>query len=519
MDLFGPHSSPLQRFLETDNLSYLYEYSTFDWLILILYFSVLSILAVYGLHRYYLVYLHFKYRDKEARPAGRLEILPKITVQLPIFNEMYVVERLIDHVCRFDYPRDLLEIQVLDDSTDETQRLAQRKVREYAEQGFDIHYIRRPERVGYKAGALDHGLKTATGELIAIFDADFTPRPDTLLNLVDYFSDPKVGMVQIRWEHINRDYSLLTNVQSIMLDGHFILESATRYRSGRFFNFNGTAGIWRRAAIEDAGGWEHDTLTEDLDLSYRAQMKGWKFVFVPHLTAPAEIPVDVNAFKSQQYRWAKGSIQTCKKILPRLLFSDLPLPVKAEGFFHLTANIAYPLMVVLGLMLLPALIVRFHQGWFELLLLDLPLFMAATFSVSSFYIVSQKEIYVDWRSRLWYLPFLMSVGIGLSINNSKAVIEAFLGKESSFVRTPKFSVRNSGDNWTEKKYRLPSGMAPFIEIAFGIYFSLMIMYALDGGLYATVPFLMLFMVGYFYTGFLSLFQRRFCLSRPVPVYR
>jgi cellulose synthase/poly-beta-1,6-N-acetylglucosamine synthase-like glycosyltransferase len=519
MDFFGPPSSPFQRFLETDNLSYLYQYSTFDWVILLLYFTVLSILAVYGLHRYHLVYLHFKYRGRETRPAGRLEKLPKITVQLPVFNEMYVVERLIDHICRLDYPRELLEIQVLDDSTDETQRLAQRKVGQYADQGFEIQYVRRPDRVGFKAGALDYGLKRASGELIAIFDADFTPLPDTLLNLVDYFSDPKVGMVQIRWDHINRDYSLLTKVQSIMLDGHFILESATRNRAGRFFNFNGTAGIWRRVAIDDAGGWEHDTLTEDLDLSYRAQMKGWKFIFLPQFTAPAEIPVDINAFKSQQYRWAKGSIQTCRKILPRLLFSDLPLPVKVEGFFHLTANIAYPLMILLGLTLLPALIVRFHQGWFELLLLDLPLFMAATFSVSSFYVVSQKEVYPDWKSRIRYLPFLMSVGIGLSINNSKAVFEALFGLDSSFVRTPKFSICGLADHWTEKKYRLPSGMIPLIEIVFGIYFSLMVMYALDGGLYPTVPFLLLFMVGYLYMGFLSLFQRRWFVSRPVPVYR
>jgi cellulose synthase/poly-beta-1,6-N-acetylglucosamine synthase-like glycosyltransferase len=518
MDSFPNGPSSFQRFLETDNLSYLYEYSTFDWFILILYFSVLSILAVYGLHRYHLVYLYYKHRNDLPQPAGRLEELPRITIQLPIFNEMYVVERLIEHVCRLDYPRDRMEIQVLDDSTDETQRLARRKVQEYAQLGHDIQYIRRANREGFKAGALDYGLKSATGEFIVIFDADFMPAPDTLMNVIDYFSDPKIGMVQIRWEHINRDYSLLTKVQSIMLDGHFILESGTRNRSGRFFNFNGTAGVWRRTAIDDAGGWEHDTLTEDLDLSYRAQIKGWKFVFLPHHTAPAEVPVDINAFKSQQYRWAKGSIQTCRKILPRILFSDLPLPVKTEAFFHLTANIAYPLMIVLGVTLLPALIVRFHQGWFELLLLDLPLFMAATFSVSSFYIVSQKETCADWKSRIRYLPFVMSVGIGLSINNTRAVIEALLGKSSSFVRTPKFCVTSQTDSWTEKKYRTPVGLVPLIEMAFGVYFTLMVLYAFDAGIYGTIPFLLLFMVGYLYMGFLSLFQR-WHVARPVPVYR
>ena len=264
--------------------------------------------------------------------------------------------------------------------------------------------------------------------------------------------------------------------------------------------------MWRRSAIEEAGGWEHTTLTEDLDLSYRAQMKGWKFVFLPQLTAPAEIPVDMNSFKSQQYRWAKGSIQTCRKLLPRILAGDWPLAVKVESFFHLSANIAYPLMVVLGILLFPALIIRFHQGWFELLLLDLPLFMAATFSVSSFYVVSQREIYADWKSCMKYLPFLMSVGIGLSVNNSKAVLEALLGIRSSFIRTPKFCIQSEGENWKRKKYRARVGVLPYLEVALGIYFALMVLYAIDTGIYGTIPFLLLFMVGYWYSGLMSLFQ-------------
>ena len=506
MDIFGVTRSPLGKFLQTNNLSYLYQNTTFDWVILIAYFSVLSILAVYGLHRYHLVYLYFKYRDNQPKPKGELKELPKVTVQLPIFNELYVVQRLIDSVCQINYPRHLLEVQVLDDSTDETRELAQKIVRKYAARGYHIHYLRRPSREGFKAGALKYGLRHASGELIAIFDADFAPRPNTLLDTVHFFSDPKVGMVQIRWGHINRDYSLLTKVQSILLDGHFIMESGTRNRSGRFFNFNGTAGMWRRSAIEEAGGWEHTTLTEDLDLSYRAQMKGWKFVFLPQLTAPAEIPVDMNSFKSQQYRWAKGSIQTCRKLLPRILAGDWPLAVKVESFFHLSANIAYPLMVVLGILLFPALIIRFHQGWFELLLLDLPLFMAATFSVSSFYVVSQREIYADWKSCMKYLPFLMSVGIGLSVNNSKAVLEALLGIRSSFIRTPKFCIQSEGENWKRKKYRARVGVLPYLEVALGIYFALMVLYAIDTGIYGTIPFLLLFMVGYWYSGLMSLFQ-------------
>lgn len=523
MDFFGPELSPLQKFLETNNLSYLYQNTAFDWTILIAYFTVLCILAVYGLHRYHLVYLYFKYRDNRPKPKAKLAELPKVTVQLPIFNELYVIERLIDSVCRLNYPRHLLEVQVLDDSIDETREVAGELVRKYAALGHDIHYIRRPDREGFKAGALEYGLKTATGEFIAIFDADFAPYPDTLLQSIDYFSDAEVGMVQIRWGHINRDYSLLTKVQSILLDGHFIMESGTRNRSGRFFNFNGTAGIWRRKSIEEAGGWEHDTLTEDLDLSYRAQMKGWKFIFLSEPTAPAEIPVEMNSFKSQQYRWAKGSIQTGKKILPKILLSNLPLRVKAEAFFHLSANIAYPLMVLLGLLLFPALIIRFHQGWFELLLLDLPLFMAATFSVSSFYIVSQRAVYPDWKARLKYLPFLMSVGIGLSISNSKAVLEALLGINSSFIRTPKFCIQKRGEDWKPKRYRARVGFLPLFEVALGIYFALMVLYSIDTEIYGTVPFLLLFMVGYLYTGLMSLFQplhlrnKGQCLANTTPL--
>ncbi len=518
MDVFGPQRTPYEKFLETNNLSYLYQNTSFDWFILIAYFGILSILSIYGLHRYHLVYLYFKYRDRCPKPLSKLDRLPSVTVQLPIFNEMYVVERLIDSVCRLDYPRHLLQVQVLDDSIDETRQIAESKVRKYANLGYDIHHIRRPNREGFKAGALEYGLESATGEFIAIFDADFTPHPDTLMETVDCFSDPKVGMVQIRWEHLNRDYSLLTKVQSILLDGHFILESATRNRSGRFFNFNGTAGIWRRKAIQQAGGWQHDTLTEDLDLSYRAQMKGWKFIFIPDFTAPAEIPVDINSFKSQQYRWAKGSIQTAKKILPKILFGEFPLRIKIEAFFHLTDNIAYPLMVCLALLLFPALIIRFHQGWFELLLLDLPLFMAATFSVSSFYVVSQRAVSPDWKSRIKYLPFLMSVGIGLSISNSKAVLEGLLGVQSCFIRTPKFCVLSWKDSWKEKRYRARIGLLPLIEISLGVYFAFMVHYAIETKIYFTIPFLLLFMVGYSYTGLLS-FSQSLQVPRFLALYR
>src|SRR5262249_55814308 len=278
-----------------------------------------------------------------------------------------------------------------------------------AAKGIDISYLHRTDRTGYKAGALEAGLKVAKGEYIAIFDADFIPSPDFLQRTIHHFADAKVALVQARWGHINQDYSLLTKIQAILLDGHFVLEHGGRNRAGLFFNFNGTAGIWRRDAIADAGGWQHDTLTEDLDLSYRAQLRGWRFVFLQDLVAPAEVPVEMNAFKSQQHRWAKGSVQTCRKLMPRLLRSSLPLPVKAEAFFHLSANFNYLLMCLLSVLMAPAMVIRYDMGWYEMLLIDVPLFFAATASVANFYMVCQRELHKDWTTRLKYLPFLMSI--------------------------------------------------------------------------------------------------------------
>src|SRR5688500_33563 len=404
--------------------------TTTETLILVLYFFVLSILAIYGWHRYSLVYLYMKNKDRAPAPPPPLTELPPVTVQLPIFNEMYVADRLIGAVCELDYPRELLEIQVLDDSTDETTDISELAVRRYAAKGFNIKYLHRVDRTGYKAGALEAGLKQASGEFIAIFDADFIPPSDFLKRTLPYFAtDPKVGMVQARWGHINQDYSLLTKIQSILLDAHFVLEHGGRNRSGCFFNFNGTAGIWRREVIPDAGGWQHDTLTEDLDLSYRAQLRGWRFIFLPDLVAPAEVPVEMNSFKSQQHRWAKGSIQTCMKLLPRILPSIQPFKVKAEAFFHLTANFNYLLMIVLSALMFPAMYVRYSMGWTEALLIDLPLFAAATFSVANFYTVCQRELYSDWMSRLKYLPVVMAIGIGLAVNNTRAVLEALFATE------------------------------------------------------------------------------------------
>jgi cellulose synthase/poly-beta-1,6-N-acetylglucosamine synthase-like glycosyltransferase len=489
----------------------LYQVNAFDLALLIPYFIVLILLATYGVHRYVLVYLYYKNRKhKVNQPPGRFDELPRITVQLPIFNEQFVVDRLVDAVCRLDYPREKLDIQLLDDSTDETVDVARAVVERYAALGHNVSYHHRTNRKGYKAGALQAGMKSTKAEFIAIFDADFVPPEDFLLKSVHYLSDPCVGMVQTRWTHINRHYSFLTEVEAILLDGHFILEHGARSRSGVFFNFNGTAGMWRRRAIEEAGGWQHDTLTEDTDLSYRAQLKGWRFVYLQDVECPAELPIEMTAFKTQQARWAKGLIQTSKKILPRVLMSNVPFRVKLEAWYHLTANISYPLMIVLSTLLLPAMIIRFYQGWFQMLYIDLPLFLASTFSISSFYLVSQKELFPKaWPRTFLFLPFLMALGIGLTVTNSCAVLEALFGKQSPFARTPKYRVEGKAARAKAAKYRRRLGWVPWVELLIGTYFMAAVIYATTNENYITVPFLLLFVLGFWYTGLMSLLQGRF----------
>jgi cellulose synthase/poly-beta-1,6-N-acetylglucosamine synthase-like glycosyltransferase len=497
-----------QQMFRKDPFRGLYQPNAFDLSILIPYFTILIILSVYGLHRYHLTYLYLKYRSRAPKPLRQFENLPRVTVQLPIFNERYVIGRLLEAASKFDYPRELLEIQVLDDSTDETKVVCSRLVSEYARSGVPISYHHRENREGYKAGALAEGLKTATGEFVAIFDADFVPPPSVLREMVHYFTDPQVAVVQGRWTWLNREYSSLSEIEAILLDGHFVIEHAGRNYSGRFFNFNGTAGMWRRVAIDDAGGWQHDTLTEDTDLSYRAQLRGWKFVYDPNIVCPSELPVEMNSFKTQQARWAKGLIQTSKKLLPTIWRSDVPLKIKIEATLHLTANIAYPLMIIFSVILLPAMIVRFYQGWFQMLYLDLPLFILSTCSFSTFYMVAQRQLYPrEWRSRIKYLPFLMATGIGLAVVNSKAVIEALLGRQSEFVRTPKYRVEGGRETWEEKKYvRRRGGWIPFVELSLAAYFVFTVAYSFTIQNYLTTPFLMLFLMGYAYTGTMSLFQ-------------
>jgi cellulose synthase/poly-beta-1,6-N-acetylglucosamine synthase-like glycosyltransferase len=488
-----------------------YHANGFDLAMMIPYFIVLFILALYGLHRYWLVYDYYAYSKNVPAPPPPVTAWPRVTIQLPIYNERYVIERLVEAVSRFDYSPELLDVQVLDDSTDETQDVARNCVERFAAQGMPITYIHRSNREGYKAGALENGLKSSKSEFVAIFDADFVPSPDFLQRTIPYFMNPSggagIGMVQTRWTYLNTDYSLLTQVETILLDGHFVVEHGARSRRGTFFNFNGTAGVWRRKAIEQAGGWQHDTLTEDTDLSYRAQLKGWKFLYLPHIECASELPVDMNGFKAQQARWAKGLMQTAKKILPKVFKANVPWHVKSEAFFHLTANISYPLMVLLSTMLLPAMIVRFYQGWIQMLVIDLPLFLASTCSISSFYLVAQKELHPKtWYRTFLYMPFVMATGIGISVRNAQAVIEAIAGKKSEFARTPKYNIAGKQGSYAKKSYKNKAGWMPYAEIFLGIYFALTVVYAVANENYATVPFLLLFVWGYLYTGFMSLGQ-------------
>ncbi len=489
----------------------IYHLQFFDWLILVPYFTVLIILSFYGLHRYKVIHEYWKFRKNlRHQPSQRFSAsdLPRVTVQLPLYNERYVVERLLEEACKMEYPRHLLQIQVLDDSTDDTHAFTERLVAGLRAQGHPIEYRHRANRHGYKAGALQEGLESATGELIAVFDADFLPPRDFLERTVHYFSDSNVGVVQTRWSYLNRHYNLLTEVEGMLLDAHFVLEHGARCGGGLFFNFNGTAGILRRSMIDDAGGWQHDTLTEDSDLSYRAQLKGWRFVYVPSIDCPSELPVETYGFQVQQSRWAKGLTQVAKKLLPAILKSDIPRRNKIEAFFHLTPNISYPLMIIVAALMLPVMIVRFYMGWLEMVLLDLPLIIASFWSISAFYLIAHRELFgKDWKRGIFLLPALMASGIALTIINTKAVLEALFGVQTSFARTPKYALGASGKvKLQQVKYRRRSGWLPYAELAFGTYFFLMVAYAIDTMNYLTVPFLLLFVAGYYWAGFSTLWQ-------------
>jgi len=469
------------------------------------YFVSLTILFIFGSSGFVMIYYYMKHRKSIQQQPGTLPSYPMVTIQLPLYNEFYVIERLIDATCLMDYPKDRLEIQILDDSTDETVAVVAARVEHYRRQGFDITQVRRDNRTGYKAGALKEGLVTAKGEFIAVFDADFVPKSDFLHDTLPwFFMDKNIGLVQTRWEHLNSEYSFLTRVQAMALDGHFVIEQNVRNKAGFFINFNGTGGIWRKSCILDAGNWEADTLTEDLDLSYRAQLKGWRFKFLNDVTSPAELPSEINALKSQQFRWTKGAIETARKILPRVWKSALPLEKKIHATFHLTNNIVFPFIVLAGILNVPLIFIK-HQGGYEIYFTIMAIFVFAFIGSFLFYLYSQKDVYHDWQRRMLLFPLFMAGSMGFAVNNTKAVIEGLVKKKSAFIRTPKYSVVEKTDNWTDKKYALMKfDYTVLIEFALALY----CLFGVAASIYylelAAVPFQLLFATGFGFVAWLSI---------------
>ncbi|MCX7736618.1 MAG: glycosyltransferase [Candidatus Kapabacteria bacterium] len=473
--------------------------------ILLIYFLSLCVLFGFGIHGLVLLYYYHKTNNYKLPDNSLPEDLPKVTIQLPMFNEMYVIERLIRSVCNINYPKDKLEIQVLDDSTDETVDIAQKLVNEYRQKGFDIHYIHRTNRSGYKAGALKEGLEVATGEYIAIFDADFVPKPDFLLKTIPYFNDKEVGMVQTRWEHLNEEYSFITRAAALALDGHFVIEQQVRNKAGFFINFNGTAGVWRKETIIDAGNWQPDTLTEDLDLSYRAQLKGWKFIYLNDFTSPAELPADINALKTQQFRWTKGAVETAKKILPLVLKSTLSLRIKLESFVHLTSNIVFPFIIVVAVLNIPLVVIKNTIGGLDTYYNMMSVFVLASISTFLFYMYAQRAIHLDWRRRLLLFPVFLAGSMGFAINNTKAVIEALIGKKTGFARTPKYRIESQNDQWKFKKYvQKKFNWTVVFELSLTLYYVIGIAISLYFLEIAAIPFQLLFLIGFGTVGLMSL---------------
>jgi cellulose synthase/poly-beta-1,6-N-acetylglucosamine synthase-like glycosyltransferase len=475
-----------------------------DEIVLIAYFISLSILFIFGCHGFIMLYYHRKYG--KANPVPRTEIKGDafVTIQLPLYNELYVVERLINSVCEIDYPKDKMEIQVLDDSTDETVNIVAAAVEQKQKQGFDIQHIRRKNREGFKAGALKEGLKIAKGEYIAIFDADFIPRKDFLRKTLSFFGD-NVGMVQTRWEHLNSDYSILTKAQALALDGHFVIEQSVRNKAGFFINFNGTGGVWKKSCIEDAGNWHADTLTEDLDLSYRAQLNGWKFVFLKDFTSPAELPSEMSALKSQQFRWTKGAIETAKKILPLVWKSNVPMRVKLQSTFHLTNNLVFPFILLAAILNVPLIFIK-NSGPHEAYFAVMSLFVLAFISSFLFYLYSQKDIRTDWRKKIVLFPLFIAGSMGFAVNNSRAVFEGLMNRKSEFVRTPKFKVENSKDTLKGNKYlaKKKIDMMAMVELIMAIYCLIGIVSSIYFLEIAALPFQILFFTGFAFVSFTSI---------------
>jgi cellulose synthase/poly-beta-1,6-N-acetylglucosamine synthase-like glycosyltransferase len=475
--------------------------------VLVMLYGIAAVaLFLYGLNAYQLLVIHW-WNRRRIRRAACTELpgeWPAVTVQLPLYNERYVARRLLEAVGRLDYPHDRLEIQVLDDSTDETGAIVAEVAGDLRARGLTVVHLHRRERTGFKAGALAAGLKEARGEFIAIFDADAVPEPDFLRRTIPHFTDERVAVVQTRWGHLNRDFSLLTVAQSHGIDGHFAVEQSARFWGNLLLNFNGTAGVLRKAAIEDAGGWTHDTLTEDLDLSYRAQLRGWRIVYRPDLVCPAELPVLITGFKSQQRRWAKGSIQTARKLLPAVARARLSLWAKYQAFIHLTYYMIHPAMLTVVLLSVPLL--GASEGAPEG---DVLLGVSLTFALGvlgpGFLLVYAQQV-IDpgrWR-RLWRLPATMVIGVGVAWSTSLAVLDGLWGRDLEFVRTPKFGIGPAGGDWRNKAYAEWRPWGGLIEVALSLYCAWSTYLYYTHRSYAAVPFLALYTTGFFIVGALTL---------------
>jgi cellulose synthase/poly-beta-1,6-N-acetylglucosamine synthase-like glycosyltransferase len=475
----------------------------------ILYLFSVVFLALYGLNSLLLTWLCRQQQGETSRgqmdvpvDAGTSIPHPHVTVQLPVYNERHVVERLIEAAVRMDWPAERLQIQVLDDSTDDTRQIIAAALERYRAQGVTakIEHLRRPDRRGFKAGALQYGLASARGEFVAIFDADFVPPPDFLKRTIPCFDGPEVGCVQTRWGHINPDTSQLTKAQSLGIDGHFVVEQAARHMVQAFLNFNGTAGVWRCACMDDAGGWQGDTLTEDLDLSYRAQLRGWRIVYQPEVVVPAELPVQIDAFKRQQFRWAKGSIQTARKLLGRLWRAPQPLWLKLMGTLHLTNYSVHPLMMVNLLLILPMTLSS------SPVLVLTPFLTLSAIGPPLLYWTAMRNRRLPTPTRLGRLAVLVALGTGLAVNNTQAVLEAVLGIDSEFKRTPKFAVTGNSTTWQTSTYALPRNPAAWLELLLAVYAFTLLVWTISQGVWWLIPWLIMYAGGYAYVSGLAFLQ-------------
>jgi cellulose synthase/poly-beta-1,6-N-acetylglucosamine synthase-like glycosyltransferase len=481
---------------------------TWQWILLLIYTLSLGFILLFSISQ---LLLTFNYWFKKKNTLSDLisnnyneRNLPFVSIQLPVFNEKYVVERLIDNMVKINYPKDKLQIQILDDSTDETSLLAQQKVDFYKIQGFDIQLIRRTDRTGYKAGALKNGLDFAKGEFIAIFDADFMVKPDFLLHLIPIFSDPKVGVVQSRWGHLNENYSFITRLQAFALDAHFTVEQVGRNAGNHFINFNGTAGIWRKNCILDAGNWQADTLTEDLDLSYRAQMKGWKFRYFEGLESPAELPVTMNDLKAQQGRWTKGAAETARKHLVNIWKSDTSILTKIIGSMHLLNSAIFIAFMISSLVSVPVLVSKTDFSQNEPLFRLASVFIFSLFSLVLFYgtaFFSLKKANFNSISQfLLTFPLFTSLVMGLSLHNAVAVLEGYFGKKTAFVRTPKFNIREekNAEKWIKNSYRIQKiSFLTWLELILAFYFTFGFFYGISKNEYDFLLLHGLMSVGFF----------------------